>query len=189
VEDAREALPVPPRKRERRYLELGVSRHLTYPLALSARAPAFERATEAGCDPKLAARVLVEELLALRRAGWEVDQIGNGKLVALLIALRDERLYREGVPAVLEELVRQGSAKDLSALLSDMEMTPLDRSGVISKARATIQAAPRPATSDPEARLRYYMGETMRKLRGRARGKLVRQVVADILAEQAVRPQ
>lgn len=184
VEAARKNLPQPPRQREKRYLETGISRQHAYPLALSGYAPVFEQAVKIGCDPKLAARVLMEELVAMSRAGWEIDRIGRDELLGVFDALRGERLFREGVPAVLVELARREADGrkqdpiDVASLLSEMGMTVLDREAVVSRVAEILRSCPPPATTLPQARLRYYMGEVMKSLRGRAKGRLVAEIVA-----------
>jgi len=74
--------------REQTYIEWGLPLPLARPLSYSPRAGLFERLVEdSGLKPRWAARVLVQDLRALKRRGAPVERIGDDTLAEALVFL------------------------------------------------------------------------------------------------------
>lgn len=183
VEVARSQLPTPPRKRERHYLELDLSRHQTYSLALSPFRQAFETAVEKGCSTKMAARLLVEETVSLARKGVFVNALPDNFFVDLLVALKKEIFYREATRTVVKAAAKKAqnplSSQEvaLEPLLQELEIAPLKGQKLVDAVQSILKQSPRPVSPDPEARKRFFMGHVMYRLGGRVYGKAVSQLV------------
>jgi glutamyl-tRNA(Gln) amidotransferase subunit E len=196
VETARRALPQPPRKRELRYLELGLPRHMTYSLSISPRAALFDQAVERGCDPKLTAELVSEKLVALGRSGAPVDLVRDADLLALLEALRDGQFFREGIDPVLTAIIQRREKShhggppqiNLAELLETLSLTPLDEAEVQKRLHAVVEKEPAPQSSDPKARWRYYMGQAMLGSHGALRGRVPGARVAQLLNDKLSAP-
>ena len=92
---------VPPR--ERWYAELGVPADLIPALSVSRFAGLFETAVKAWkIDPKLAAVVLAQYPKRLKRKGLPWRELDEASLSAVLEAVRDGALRREGILPLLE---------------------------------------------------------------------------------------
>ena len=96
-------------KREAWYREIGVPRDLIEQLSISPLAASFDKAVrERGIDPKLAAVVIVHGPKQLKRKGLKLEADSSGLLDEVFEALQNRRLYREGVPALLEKALTTG---------------------------------------------------------------------------------
>lgn len=185
IEAARKHLPIFPDEREKKYLQMGLSKHLTYFLAVSPRSKVFEKAIKQGSPPKAAARLLVEETVSLDRKGFNVSIVPESFFLDLLKELKDKRFYREGSRKVIREAVKrfESAHKDvqLKTILGELNLTPLKGRDLVSRVEKIIESARCPDTGDPGARKRYYMGEIMYRIAGRACGQTVSDIVEKVL--------
>ena len=188
IEAARNRLPTPPDNREKRYLEMGLAKHLAYFLAISPLREVFESGVSKGCPPKTAARLLVEEPISLNRKGFDVSPLPDTFFLDLLEAVTAEVLYREGVKKVMREAVMRFESTEpdvaLKVILDELNLNPLKGRELLLFVEDKIRNTADPMTSDPEARKRYYMGAVMYPLEGRACGRTVSAIVDDFLERQ-----
>jgi glutamyl-tRNA(Gln) amidotransferase subunit E len=162
--------------REAWYREIGVPADLIEQLSVSPLAALFDEAVrERGIDPKLAAVILVHEPKLLKRKGFALGADAAGVLADVFQALQDGRLYKEGVPALLELALTTG--RPLGELLPD----PIDDellaretariAGLLTERR--FENAPR--------RQRRAMGLLMEEWRGRIPGAVAARRMAEAL--------
>jgi glutamyl-tRNA(Gln) amidotransferase subunit E len=164
-------LPERDRDLTRELADLGFPPHRAARLAGSPRAPLLVRAVrELGASPALAARLLVDELIALRRAGVESDGIPGNSLLDLVRAVAEGRLPREAAPGSLRALAR---GEPLPA------PSPADPGEVRAAVLAAADRAP--PIPDPERRTRHLMGTVMGDLFGRAPGREVRETLREVV--------
>ncbi len=165
LERLRASLPARILAREGRYREMGVPEDLVVRLASSPFAPLFERAAgEWGVKPTLAAVVLAQYPRRLRRRAFAAQRLDAQTLEAVLRALGERRLYKEGVLPLLERLLSTGGTVD-EALPS-----AADAAGVAAGVREAAEAVKGLRFRREPARALKAMGFLMASLRGRAEG-------------------
>ncbi len=150
---------------EQWYGEIGVPADLVKKLSTSPFAPLFERAVrEWKLPPALAATVLVQYPRRLKKRGVAVERLDVRVMTSILEALRDRRVFKEGVLPVLEQAAACG--RPVSEILAP------------TAGEAEIAAGIREVSADlrdlrfkrEEARQLLAMGRLMKSLRGRVDG-------------------
>ena len=165
LERVRASLPPRILTREGRYRQLGIPEDLVAPLAASSSAPLFERAVgEWGVKPALAAVVLVQYPRRLKKRGLPVDRLEAVTFEAVLKALGERRLFKEGVLPLLERVLSSGGT------VTEALAPAADAEGVAAGVRGAVAALKGLKFRREPARALKAMGFLMASLRGRADG-------------------
>jgi glutamyl-tRNA(Gln) amidotransferase subunit E len=151
--------------REAWYREIGVPADLVEQLSISPFAPVFDKAVrERGIDPKLAAVALIHYPKQLKRKGLKLDPSAAALLEDVFQALQNGRLFREGILALLENILTTG--RPVSEVLPEAgpdELLAQDTARI-----AGLLTGPR--FLNAERRRRRAMGLLMEDWRGRMSG-------------------
>jgi len=158
---------LPPRvpERERWYKEIGVPADLIQVLSVSPFAGLFERAVkESGLSPKLASLVLAQYPKRLKKKGLDVTKLDAGIMAGLLGAVKEGKIFKEGLLPVLERMLASDQTLDelLPPKAAEGEFRESLR-GIVDSVKS------RPFASG-ESRARRAMGLLMEKWRGRIDG-------------------
>jgi glutamyl-tRNA(Gln) amidotransferase subunit E len=131
LERIREQMPPFVWEREARYRAMKLPPDVIAPLCMSPRADLFDRIVDTlGVNPVFTAVVMFQRMKAMRRAGLQTEHLHDDDLFEVFRAHADGRLAREGVPAVIEQMLRipppqQTAAERLRATLAKIGMAPL----------------------------------------------------------------
>jgi len=182
VEEARKRVPVEPWVREQRYRELGLPEDVLRRLAISPFASLFDRLIEEkAVAPMLAGEVLTRFLVAARRKGTDVAELNEEHWQALLRALGDGAIFREGLPAILSLWPKMPDA-NLEQVLERLEMGKISGSEVAKAVREAVAAARKTAVGADSIAVDIAMGVAMIRLAGRVPGRTVRKSIQTTLA-------
>jgi glutamyl-tRNA(Gln) amidotransferase subunit E len=169
-------LPELPEKRQRRFQrEYGLSEDFARRMSISENVELFEELVKKyKIDPTLVASTLEETLVSLRRDSVAVDNIGRGDLAELFELISKRKLAKEAVQEVLREVakgiaVRKAVDRLGLAMMSRSEIEEII-SQVIKEKRELVEER-------REAALGPLMGVVMKKVRGRADGRIVRDLL------------
>ncbi len=164
--------------REAWYREIGVPLDLIEQLSISPLAALFDEAVrERGIDPKLAALILVHYPKILKKKGIALGAEEAGLLADVFRALQDERLYKEGVPELLEKAATTGRPVAellLEPIADDFLAREETRIAGLLTGRRFVNA-PR--------RQRRAMGLLMEEWRGRIPGAAAARGMSEALAK------
>jgi aspartyl-tRNA(Asn)/glutamyl-tRNA(Gln) amidotransferase subunit B len=184
IERVRAALPELPEARRARFAaEYGLSpydaRLLT---ATRALADFFEAAARAHGTPKTIANWVLRDVLgALRERGGEIEAAGlRPEALAALARLVDEgRVTPASARALLPELIERGG--DPSALVRERGLEAVSDAGALEPLIAEVIAEQASAVATyrggDEKALHFLMGQVMRKTKGKADPKRVRELL------------
>ncbi len=139
----------------------------------------FELVAREFGEAKLVATVLLYNFSELRREGLDVDGIPEDHLRELFSLLKAGRFAKEGIPALLREMARRGVRA--SEAMASLGVQGLRREDVERIVDEIIDASTELVKSKGPAAEKTLMGRVMDRLRGRADGKLVSQVLRDRL--------
>ncbi len=171
------ALPPLVQTREKWYREIGVPADVVERLSVSQKADLFEKAVrEWGLNPKTAAVILIQYPKYLKRKGLSPIATDSELFTDILAALRDKRLYREGVRPLLESaLIQNRPVWELlpAAGAGDLAADAFQIAGNLKGRR--FENGPR--------RMRRAMGLLMADWRGRADGAEASRIMTAGLAE------
>jgi len=190
IERIRAALPeLPEARRVRMAEEYGLSEYETGVLSSSrALADFFEAAARAHGTPKSVANWVLRDLLqALKAEALELDDVRlGGEAFASLIRLVDEgRLTARHARELLPELLREGGEPAEMASQRGFEVvhdTALLEATVVEVLGDHPEVVENHRAGDPKV-LNFLMGQVMKRTRGQADPKAVREILSRKLEE------
>ena len=133
-------------------------------------------------DARTVATTLTYTSGELRREGLDVDSLSDEHITALLSLVEAGTFAREAIPAVLREMTRSGAnAEDAARALGLSGATRQEVERIVDE----VVSANRDAIAGRgEAALAPLMGKAMERLRGRADGKLVNEVLKERIRKE-----
>jgi glutamyl-tRNA(Gln) amidotransferase subunit E len=184
LERLRKELPEPPERRTARLAErYGVHEQQARQLVQEGIDGTFEAIAREFGDAKLVASVLLYQLAEIRREGLPVDAIPEDRLREMFALVTAGAFAKEAIPQVLREMARSGrsaeeAAKALGLAGAGREEVERVVDEVIASSREII-------VSRGEAAVAPLMGKAMERLRGRADGKLVNEILRERLKKES----
>ena len=142
----------------------------------------FELVAKEFGEATLVATVLLYHYPELRREGLNVDGIPEDHLRELFSLLKAGHFAKEAIPDLLREMAKSGARA--SAALGAVGVQGLSRAEVERIVDEVLDASADLVQSRGAAAEKGVMGRAMARLRGRADGKLVSNVVKAKLAER-----
>jgi len=140
---------------------------------------AFEVIAREFGEAKLVATVLLYTFAELRREGFDVDGIPVDHLRELFSLLKAGRFAKEAVPEIVREMARTHSRA--SEAMGTIGVTRMSRQDLESIVDEALRAAESLISSRGSAAEKALMGQVMERVRGRADGKLVSEVLHERL--------
>jgi len=176
LKQIRARLPELPEKRRARLMEeYELGKELAERMSLSENLELFEELVrKSKANPTLIATTLEETLVSLRREGVRVEVIQKAALEELFASVAKGKLVKEAVPEVLREAARGVSIRTAIeklglAVMRRAELRKLVME-VVASNRKLIERRGRAAIAP-------LMGILMERVRGRADGKLVHELL------------
>jgi len=173
---------LPPRitSRERWYREIGVPEDLIERLSVSPCALLFEKSVrEWGLSPKLASVLLIQYPKRLEKKKLPVPLLDGGMAEDILRALRDRRLFKEGILPLLEQALALG--KSIDQLLPSPGTALELRESIVR----TMQSLSGQRMNNDQGLMRRAMGMLMHTWRGRIDGTKVADELAGYINKEA----
>jgi len=165
LEGIRASLPPNILSLEKRYREIGVPVDLVEKLSISPFAALFEKAVgEWGMKPALVSVVLAQFPARLKKRGLSADELDEAAMTSVLAALKDRRIYKEGVLPLLERVLADRKK------IEDLWPSPADDAKVRANVRETAENMKGRRFRREAARELLAMGRLMDEWRGRVDG-------------------
>src|SRR6267378_1840899 len=177
----REHLPERPDVTEARLArEYAIHEQQAHQLVQEGMDEQFELIAREFGEPRLVATVLLYTFSELRRESLDVDGIPVDRLRELFSLLKASRFAKEAIPDVLREMVRRGVRA--SEALSSLGVKGMNREELETIVDAVLEDAEDMIQARGEKAEKALMGRVMERVRGRADGKLVSEVLHARLA-------
>lgn len=169
-------LPELPEERRTRLMKKHkLSRELAERLVLSDNLEIFEKlAAKTKADPTLIATTLEETVVSLRREGVEVENIQKNALAELFTRVAKGKLAKEAVPEVLRLVAQRIGVQEAVDKLGLTAFTRPDLKKLVTEVVASNRAL---VNEKGMGAMGPLMGILMEKVRGRADGKLVHELL------------
>jgi len=165
LERIRAKLPPHIMTRERWYKEIGVPADLIQFLSVSPFANLFERcANDWDLSPKLVSVVLVQYPKRLKKKGLPVEKLNEEKLEAVLKAVKERKIFKEGLLPLLEQALASGKNPNEFLLPKATERE------LRESIEQVVMSLKNKKFAGEESRMRRAMGLLMEKWRGRIEG-------------------
>jgi glutamyl-tRNA(Gln) amidotransferase subunit E len=172
----RARLPELPEKKLERFVEsYGLSRELAERIVFSENLPLFEELVEkTGAEPTTIAATLEETLVSIRREGVKVENIGTSDLEEIFSQITSGRLTKGAIPELLKAVAEGLSVDEAIEKLGLRLLEKLEVEKLVSEAvRDNMELV----KARGMGALGPLMGVVMEKVRGRADGKLVYELL------------
>lgn len=164
---------LPAQLRARLEKEYGLPRDLVMQIVGAGEAPRFEALTRAGHPATLVARLLTQDLPQALEENPNASEPEIAILDRLLTASRSGTFAKEGIPAVLRELLLRGGAVDEAVARAGLSgMSREELRGIVAE---VLRHNARLIEERKEAAFSALMGDVMKKVRGRFDGEAVAQ--------------
>jgi len=165
LEKIRAKLPPYIMTRERWYKEIGVPADLIQFLSVSPFANLFERcANDWDLSPKLVSVVLVQYPKRLKKKGLPVEKLNEETLEAVLKAVKERKIFKEGLLPLLEQVLASGKNPNEFLLPKATERE------LRESIEQAVESLENKKFAGEESRMRRAMGLLMEKWRGRMEG-------------------
>ncbi len=179
----RERLPEKPDVKVARLArEYGIHEQQALQLVQEGTDDAFELVAREFGEPKLVATVLLYTLPELRREGLDTEAVPEDNLRELFSLLKAGRFAKEAIPDLLREMARRGVRA--SEALGSLGIRELNVSDVERIVNEVLGESGDLVASRGLAAESGLMGRIMERVRGRADGKLVSQILRKKLEER-----
>src|SRR5881296_1292753 len=159
--------------------EYGIHEQQTRQLVQEGSDAAFGMIAHEFGEAKLVASVLLYTFGELRREGFDVDGIPVDHLRELFSLLKTGRFAKEALPGLVREMARTHSrASDAMGAVGVTRVSRKDLESIVDEA---LRASEDLISSRGNAAEKALMGQVMERVRGRADGKLVSEVLHERL--------
>ena len=125
---------------------------------------------------KTVAWMLVQLRKALKREGFQVENITKEQYVSLSQKIYEEKITKEGVEEVIKYLCNNPSLS-VDEVMDKLGLKPLDMEAINAIIKKIIEENAKIVEEKGEKAFGIIMGKAMEMLRGRAQGKIVSELV------------
>jgi glutamyl-tRNA(Gln) amidotransferase subunit E len=171
-------LPPLPWERRNRYEQLGLHAFMIDQLLLAGKAGIYDRLiSELKVESNLAAVFLTQTLKHFKRTGLPVGKLDGDLIMPVFQAFKNNQIVKEAIPLIVENWLSLDS-RPIEAVINQFPI--LNKEQLISTIKETIQKNDQETIPDDTKKLSFIVGKAMKKLNGRASGK----VVVDLVKKQ-----
>ncbi|CAI9120623.1 Asp-tRNA(Asn)/Glu-tRNA(Gln) amidotransferase subunit GatB [Brytella acorum] len=189
VDALRAALPeLPEAKRSRLEAQYGVSRYESGVLAAEQTVADFYEQVAKASDPKLAVNWMLGDFFAaLNRTGKSIEEspVNASGLSELLALIKDSTINGKIAKEVLEDMFETGESA--SAIVERKGLRQVTDTGAIESAIRDILAANADKLAEyksgKDKLFGFFVGQTMKAMKGKGNPALVNELLGKILAE------
>lgn len=166
-------------KNEKWYKKLNIPDDLALPLSISQYARVFEKAVKNWkINPMLAAVILVQYPKRLRRKRLDTKVLTTDIMLKILEAIKDGKLVKDGVLAVMEKIARYGFYSD------DILPKPASEEEFMVAMGQNLEAIKELSLINPLVKKELLIGMIMNSLRGRYDGSKVTEYINNIYKKE-----
>ena len=180
--EAEKLVPEPAEAKVRRFVErYGMSRELAEKVVSDPRLPIIEELIETYGDrlsPTVIASLFVTTMKGLRGKGVDVDSIGEDRIRGLVELMASGRVAKEAAEPILTKMAENPNISAEEAARS-LGLVSLGRDEVERVIDEVVKANVDMIRAKGEAAFSALMGRAMERLRGKADGRLVAEVLRD----------
>jgi len=181
LDDIKSDLPeLPDEKKVRIIKQYNLSEDLAKQLVRRNKADSFEEIkAESGVDSTTIASTLAYTLKELKRDGCSIDELNNSILLEAFELLENDKISKDAFPQILANVCNEGNSPQEAAESLNLMMLSEDDVGeiiaeIVSSNKKMVEERGMGAMGP-------LMGMSMKKLKGKADGKLVNKLLRDKL--------
>jgi len=179
IKQIQQKLPALPWERRTRYQQFGLQKFMIDELLLSNRADIFDKLiSDLNVEPKLAAVLLTQTLKHFRREGLSTNFLDDNSILAIFKAYKEKKIVKEAIPLIVETWLNQNTRLIENVIT---QYSIWDQQELISIIKKIIEENGSLNIRDFSKKVRYLIGLVIRKVKGKASGKVVSDLTAQLL--------
>ncbi|MFW9977607.1 MAG: Glu-tRNA(Gln) amidotransferase subunit GatE [Candidatus Thorarchaeota archaeon] len=173
------SMPETLEKREQRFIkDHGLSTELASQIIRSQNLDLYEFIVrEVKVDPTLVAVTLENTLVSLSRDGIPVDSLTDDHFEELFLTVAEDKVSTDAIPEILTFLSKNPEAS-MDDALNGTGLGKVDQSEIVSVIKRVVAEREEFIREQGERAIGGLMGLIMNELRGKADGKIVRDLIA-----------
>jgi glutamyl-tRNA(Gln) amidotransferase subunit E len=181
LDDIKANLPELPEEKKSRIIEqYNLSEDLAKQLVRTDRVDSFEEIkAESGVDSTTVASTLAYTLKELRREGCMVDELNNNILLDAFNLLEEGKISKDAITPILANVCKEGNSPEEAA--ESLNLVMLSETDVEKIIGEIISSNRKMIDERGTGAMGPLMGMAMKKLKGKADGKLVNKLLKDKL--------
>jgi glutamyl-tRNA(Gln) amidotransferase subunit E len=181
LDDIKANLPELPEEKKSRIIEqYNLSEDLAKQLVRTDRVDSFEEIkAESGVDSTTVASTLAYTLKELRREGCMVDELNNNILLDAFNLLEEGKISKDAITPILANVCKEGNSPEEAA--ESLNLVMLSETDVEKIIGEIISSNRKMIDERGNGAMGPLMGMAMKKLKGKADGKLVNKLLKDKL--------
>ena len=179
LEDIKANLPeLPEEKKARIIKEYNLSEDLAAQLVRTDRVNSFEEIkAETNADSTTLASTLAYTLKELKRDGCSVEELNNNAMVEAFNLLGNSKISKDAIPQILENVCKKGNSPQKAA--ESLNLIMLSAEDVEKIIIEIVESNKAMVDDRGMGAMGPLMGVAMKKLKGKADGKLVNKLLKD----------
>lgn len=179
LEDINTNLPeLPGEKKIRLIREYDLSEDLATQLVRTDTADSFEKIkSKTNADPTTLASALAYTLKELKRDGCAIEKLDDNVMLETFYLLDDGKISKDAIPQILENVCKKGNSPQESA--RSLNLIMLSEEDVEKIITEIVETNKGMVDNRGMGAMGPLMGMAMKKLKGRADGKLVNKLLKD----------
>lgn len=163
--------------------QYGLNEEMAQKLAYSPDNDTFEELAKISGNPTLVARTMLGTMTELRRDGVPVDNITDRHLDDVFRRVKEGKIAKEAIPAVLKEIAQQPE-KGVEDAIKRLGLGGVSEDDVRKIIGEIVHEKHDYVKEKGETAQSGLMGMAMAKLRGKADGKLISRILKEQIAEE-----
>ncbi len=184
LEEAKKLVPEPPEVKLKKYIKLGLSEELAKEILRDPKLDLFEELVSKYSErvqPSIIATLITNTLKYVKSKGGDVSKISEEDIEEIIKGIYENRISKDSIQEILLEYTSSKSSVSLSEVIRKYEIIPIEELEKIIE--DTIKSNIDEINKRKEKAINIVMSKVMNRVKGRADGKLVLELIKSKLKD------
>ncbi|MCH1771332.1 MULTISPECIES: Glu-tRNA(Gln) amidotransferase subunit GatE [Metallosphaera] len=184
LEDAKKMVPPTPEQKLKELMKMGLNEELAKQVLNSPRLDQFEYLTRkyVNVSPTVIATTLENTLKYVKSQGGNIDKISDGDIEAVIASVSQGKITKDSIPQILLEYSAPNSNVGIKSVIS--RYTGISEEELINLIKEIVAQNSEEVKSKGEKAFSLLMGKVMERVRGRAEGKKVAELIRKVMKDE-----
>ncbi|MEM0064000.1 MAG: Glu-tRNA(Gln) amidotransferase subunit GatE [Metallosphaera sp.] len=184
LDEAKKIMPPTPEEKLKILMSIGLNEELAKQILNSPRLDFFETLVQkySNVPPTVIATTLENTLKYVKSQGGNVDKISDEDIETLIASLSEGSISKDSLSQILLEYCAPNSSSDLKSIIS--KYTTMSDQEIVKIVKEVIVRYREEVKEKREKAFSLLMGRVMEKVRGKAEGKKVAEIIRQVMKEE-----
>lgn len=178
LEEAKKLVPEPPEVKLKKYVKLGLSEELAKEILRDPKLDLFEELVSKYSErvqPSIIATLITNTLKYVKSKGGDISKISEEDIEEIVKGIYENRISKDSIQEILLEYTSSKSSVSLSEVMKKYEIIPVEELEKIVE--DAIKSNIDEINKRKEKAINIVMSKVMSRVKGRADGKLVLELI------------